>query len=293
MISPRLFHNGISILAEIIKPLMKRSIKVAAILFVALSFKTIISNAENTNPVIFFNSGIKNLIKKDKIIISGTIKDDDGNVVENAKVIFDTTTMAVTDKDGKFSFELGTVIPGSHNIYFSSDGLTTVVRTYYPVMGSSNYNVILRKQIGKIRQVNAEPVHAAIKDSIVAIKKETVVSAPVVSAPVSSPIATPSSVILDLPSIIFKANATELTGEHKSFLDIIADKLKAKPSVKIDVKAYTPEHNYTPYIAQKRLANIVKYLVEKKGIAVSRLKKVTVVGGGEENTIDLMNSEEK
>jgi outer membrane protein OmpA-like peptidoglycan-associated protein len=274
---------------------MKRSIKVAAILFVALSFKTIISNAENTNPVIFFNSGIKNSIKEDKIVISGTIKDDDGNPVENAKVIFDTTAMAVTDKDGKFSFELGAVTPGSHNIYFTSDGLTTVVRTYYPVMLSSNYTVVLRKQIGKTREVNTEPVHPVIKDSVITIKKETVVPATVAPAPATSsvPAFTATSIVLDLPSIIFKANATELSGENKSFLDIVADKLKANPSVKIDVKAYMHEHDNNSYITQRRLANIVKYLVEKKGVAASRLKKVTVVGGGEENTIDLMNSEEK
>ena len=139
---------------------MKRSIKIAGILFVALSFTTIISKAENTNPV--------NLIKQDKIIISGTIKDENGNPVENTEILFDTTAMAVTDKNGSFSFKPAAITPSSHNIYFSRDSFATVVRTYYPVMLSANYNVVLYRQINsnKTKYVSIEPVYAERKDTM-------------------------------------------------------------------------------------------------------------------------------
>jgi hypothetical protein len=240
------------------KPLL-RLITVAAILFAMFGFKA-------SKPGM------------DKIIISGSVKDQDGNPLEKAKVLFDTTVMALTDKDGKFSFELTLITPAAHNIYFTDDSFTTAVRTYYPVMLSSNYDVMLRKVLTK-RQIN---IGGPVPTTIDTVKAVTKTKEPVPA----------ENVVLDLPSIIFKINMTGLNSENKAFLDIISGMLSKNPAVKIDIKAYTPEHDENPVIAQKRLANIVKYLVEK-GISARRLKKVTIAGGGEENTIDLVNSTEQ
>jgi hypothetical protein len=285
-----------------------RCAKIITVLFVLLGFKSIHSVAENKNikPAAIFYSAVKNskLINEDKVVISGTVKDEHGKPLEKARIIFDSTEVALTDKDGKFSFEPSAITPEHHNIYFSCDSFVTIVRTYYPVMLSANYDVVLRKQFGNGEQLSI-PFHAIIKDSVHTTKSEpihtvnetihTINNDSVHTTISKEPVATTNAivpVILDLPSILFKANETELVGENKGFLDIISEKLKDNPTVRIDIKAYTPENDPNSLIAQKRLANIVRYLVEKKGIAADRLNKVTVPGGGDENVIDLMNSGE-
>jgi hypothetical protein len=282
--------------------------KIIAVLFVLLGFKSINSLAENKNikPAAIFHSKVENnkLINDDEVVISGTVKDEHGKPLEKARIIFDSTEVALTDKEGKFSFKPAAITPERHNIYFSCDSFVTVVRTYYPVMLSASYDVVLRKQFGNGEQLSI-PFHVAIKDSVHAIKSEPIAtvnettthiinndSIHTISKIPANTVNAVTPVILDLPSILFKANETELVGENKGFLDIISEKLKENLTVRIDIKAYTPENDPNSLIAQKRLANIVRYLVEKKGIAAGRLNKVTVPGGGDENVIDLMNSEQ-
>jgi len=275
--------------------------KIIATLFIIFNF-TSISNAriKNINTSIVFEQSFesKSLTDTGKNIISGIVKDENGNVLENTKVLFDTIAVAITDENGKFSFEPTRVTPSSHNIYFSRDSFATVVRTYYPVMLSANYNVMLYRQMGvnKAKQISDEPLFIKTKDSVAAVSKKPLHisnESPVRTINKDSSVATPVIVAgeLDLPSILFKTNATALTAQSKAFLDIISEKLKDNPAVVIDIKANVPEHDYNPTIAQKRLANIVRYLVAN-GIAADRLNKITVVGGGEVNTIDLVSSKE-
>jgi outer membrane protein OmpA-like peptidoglycan-associated protein len=277
-----------------------RAGRIVIMLFAALVFKNISTKAaiKNINPFTIFDLGFggKNLLDTDTIIISGTIKDDNGNLLENATILFDTVAEAITGKDGRFSFEPKQINPGVHNIYFSCDNFGTVVRTYYSVMLSSNYNVVLYRQINtsKVNPVNKEPLHPINNKTIQPVKKDSVlVVKDEILHSVNADSANASTIIvaeeLDFPSIIFKANATALTGEHKEFLDIISEKLKNNPTVKIDIKAYTPEHGLSPLIAEKRVANIIKYLMAK-GISADRLIKITEAGGGEENTIDLVKA---
>jgi hypothetical protein len=273
-----------------IQMIKKPLFKITALLFIIVNLYSAALQAgiKNIKPVI--------ALSVDKVIISGTVKDEDGKPLENARIIFDTTEMAVTDKDGKFSFELGEVKPASHNVYFSYDNFATVVRTYYPVMGSANFNIILRKQVSAVKQLTNElPVHAAIKDTVHIAIKDTVRE--VINYPVQLPKKDSSQVIsvtpteeLDFPTIIFKKDATALVSENKSFLDIVSEKLKNNPTVKIDIKANTPKYDPNSPVAQQRLANIVKYLIEN-GIAAKRLNKKIIVGGGDVNTVDFFSSE--
>ena len=290
--------------------------KIIATLFIIFNF-TSISNAriKNINTSIVFEQSFesKSLTDTGKNIISGIVKDENGNVLENTKVLFDTIAVAITDENGKFSFEPTRVTPSSHNIYFSRDSFATVVRTYYPVMSSANYNVVLYRQINlnSTKSVSVEPALTINKETVTAqpmhnrilpvvkpivktdtiVKINTVVKEDTVVA-VKNDLSNTTTVVaaeLDFPSIIFKINTTALTAQSKAFLDIISEKLKENPTTKIDIKANIPVHDYNPIIAQKRLANIVRYLVAN-GIAADRLNKETVVGGGELNTIDFINS---
>ena len=233
------------------------------------------------------HSDIKiNLNKTEKIsgevVISGAVKSEEGKPLANTKIIFDSTEVALTDKDGKFSFNPGKISPSGHNIYFYCDSFVTVIRTYYPVMLSVSFDIVLRRQFGGDGQERIKPFHIALKDS--AVTKKTIEPTKIIAAPI---------VTLDLPSILFKENETELGNQNRTFLDFIAKKLNDNPSVKIDIKAYTPESNPNSTIAQTRLTNIIKYLTEKKGISATRLNKVTEPGGGDENVIDLVNSQEQ
>jgi hypothetical protein len=256
----------------------------------------------------------KNLINTDKIVISGTIKDETGNPLEKASIFFDSTEVAVTDKDGKFSFELNGITPNSHSVYFSSESFVTVVRSYYPVMLSTSYDIILRRQFSNVKTAVSEPVHIVKKDSVhaitiqllpiankdsvhliknqplpAAIKRDSISLVSKDSSHISNAIVADE---LDLPSIIFNKNGTALTSLDKAFLDIISEKLKNHPAIKIDIKAYTPEHDFNLITAQNRLKNIVKYLVAK-GIASERLNTDIIAGGGDLNTVDLFNRKSK
>jgi outer membrane protein OmpA-like peptidoglycan-associated protein len=282
--------------------------KITALLFIVFSFKSIsYAGIENEDISTIFDQGFKNKNPADtgKIVISGIIKDGNGNPLENTRILFDTVTVATTDENGTFSFEPVTVTPSIHNIYFSRDSFATVVRTYYPVMLSANYNVVLYRQINSntAKPVSIQPVHAEHKDTIQVVqnkilpiikptvKADTVVTIKKDLSNTTTTTTVAAAAELDFPSIIFKINATALTAQSKAFLDIVSEKLRDNPTIKIDIKANTPVHDYNPTIAQKRLANIVRYLVAN-GIAADRLNKITVTGGGEVNTIDFVNSKE-
>ena len=155
------FHNSqlrrdILPAAKPYRIILSRFNKVAAAVFTVLSFKSISSKAgfKNTKPVTVFDSSYnyKNSPVNGISTISGVIREYKGGPLENANVMFEGKQVAVTDKDGKFSFELEPVNLeieepnfSSRNIYFSYDSLITAVRTYHYAMCSTNYDVTLYK----------------------------------------------------------------------------------------------------------------------------------------------------
>jgi len=237
----------------------------------------------------------------DTIVISGSVKDENGKAIENAAIIFDSTEMTTTSADGKFSFQLNDISKSSHNIYFTADGFITVIRSYNPVMGSSNYDLILRKQLGistqtnikVVRVIKKDTITTAVKDTIATIKKDTTVELvkPKTDTVTTSATTNQTFIELDFPSILFKPATTGLTAQDKAFLDIVAAKLKENPTVKIDIRANTHEHDDNPSLSQTRLTNIVNYL-KKAGIAPVRLNKMVVPKGGDENSVDIISSKE-
>jgi hypothetical protein len=257
------FHN--SQLKRAIVPVAKkrklfltRFNKIAAAFFTVLSFKNIQANAaiKNTNSVTVVDTNFKSksLSSNDKIIISGTIKGFDGKALEKATVIFDSIQVAITNAEGKFSFELDEVSAVSHNLYFNYNDLITVVRNYHPAMLAANYDVVLYRR--------GEGSHTA-----------GVMKMPEI----------------DLPSLVFKTGVIKLTNDQKAMLEIVAKKLKENPDANIEIIGYPLMHSKRRFDSHHRVENIKKYLVEKQGISPERIA-ANLEFSGDSNTVDIKQS---
>ena len=246
--------------------------KIAAAFFTVLSFKTIASAAadKNLKPSIAFDSNhkTKTSLSGDKIIISGTIKDGEGKPLEKATITFDSAQVAITDAEGKFSFEIATVTATSHNLYFSYGDLITAVRNYHPAMLSANYDVALKERSKEEHFTMGAPPP-------------------------------PFRMLGDLPSLRFKTNSFKLSNDHKAMLATIAAKMKSYPDARITVTAYPPRERLQYSggkifgdMSFKRLEAIRKYLVEMQGISLDRITTLSDAGAeGDENTIDIKPDE--
>jgi hypothetical protein len=231
--------------------------KIAAAFFTILSFKAIASQGavkkESIAAAVDPRFKNKQLVVTDKILISGTVKDFQGKPLEGVSITLDSIQMAVTDKEGKFSFEVKEIAAVSHNLYFNYGDMVTVVRSYHPTMESSTYDITLDKQ--------GEVFHTI----------------GVITAPPPLPY---------LPSLNFKTNASKLSADNKIILSIIAKRLKENPFANITITAY-PGVCGRQYIYQYRIDNIKKYLVLKEGISPDRITANCEIDGGDKNTVDM------
>jgi len=239
------------------KLLLSKFNKIAAAFFTVLSFKAFPLQASNDRPSTELDANFKKNVQPipGKIIISGTIKNAEGNPLEKATVSFDSVAVATTDAEGKYSFELESVTSTSHLIYFNYKDLVTVVRNYHPVMLSTSYDIKLYK---------TENIGTSITGGVI------------------------DMAIFDLPSLVFKTKEVKLNADNRTLLSIVAAKMKANPTAAITVTASPAEHHGQP-ICNSRLNNIKKYLVEKEGIAADRIT-LNSEYGGDPNTIDLKSN---
>jgi OOP family OmpA-OmpF porin len=95
----------------------------------------------------------------------------------------------------------------------------------------------------------------------------------------------------DLPSIQFKGNA-KLTKDAQAILASVAQKINANPTCKIKVVGYGASDKKAQQTSWERVNAVIKYLVEKQGIAESRF--VFSYGQeGDSNTVDLQGTTEE
>ncbi|MGG9963542.1 hypothetical protein [Ferruginibacter sp. SUN106] len=255
------FHNT-QLQRDILPIASKRNVipykftKIAAAIFAVLSFRSLSlqANKKTTTTILDADYAAKKIPTSGKVIISGTIKDSEGHPLENATVIFDVAQVAVTDKEGKFSFELPEAAATSHTLYFNYGDLITAVRNYHPAMLSTTYDVVLNKK--------GEGFH---------------------TMGIAMP---PSDQLGALPSLLFKTNAYKLNADNKAILAAVAAKMKAVPDALITVNAYAGSCG-RQYIYSYRVYNIKKYLIEKQGISEDRITTNVEVGGGDQNTVDI------
>ena len=102
-----------------------------------------------------------------------------------------------------------------------------------------------------------------------------------------NPVAVVPTCPCDYPSILFKGNATALSGDNKAMLATVASKLKANPNCNITINGYPEASKASQANCQKRLDMIKMYLIEKEGISADRITTNCEVAGGDKNTVDV------
>lgn len=99
--------------------------------------------------------------------------------------------------------------------------------------------------------------------------------------------------ITSLPSISFKSGGAKLNRESMSLLDAVAVQMRNNPSCKVKVLGHPESNKSSQQKAYDRVEAIIKYLVEKQGIAESRFIFAYEGGNGDSNTVDLMGTTEE
>jgi OOP family OmpA-OmpF porin len=94
-----------------------------------------------------------------------------------------------------------------------------------------------------------------------------------------------------LPSVQFKGN-TKLTKDAQAVLAAAAAQLKANPTCNVKVIGYGASSKSAQQQSWERVNAVIKYLVEKQGIAESRLLFV-YAQDGDANTVDLQGTTEQ
>ncbi|MES2774270.1 MAG: carboxypeptidase-like regulatory domain-containing protein [Bacteroidota bacterium] len=181
----------------------------------------------------------KEKLPKQKVTVTGTITNENGGVLENAKVAFDSIA-TTTDKDGRFSFEITNDNTDFHHLYFSYEGMVSEVRSYHPAMGATSFDVRLEKP---------DPLRC-----------RSYVMGGISSYPTT-----------DFPTLEMKKDQLILSKDNLDTLSIIAVKIKAFPGMLVQIVAYADKAKHK-LNAQKRLDAIVKFLVKKMGIDTERLR---------------------
>jgi hypothetical protein len=172
-------------------------------------------------------------------IISGTVKNSKGDLLESATVTLNDSVIAITDRNGFFQFEWKEKKTGSYTLYFKYPGLITLVRQYHTAMQSTTFNVTLTEPYTQdilYQILGGEPVVLTTKD-------------------------------LPCETLLFSAAAKKPDVAMKKKLALLATWMRNNPGVAISFSAYGP------YITlnNNRQNEIKKYLVEKEGIGSDRL----------------------
>lgn len=102
----------------------------------------------------------------------------------------------------------------------------------------------------------------------------------------------PSCTISALPSVQFKGVTTKLSKDAMVVLSAAAAQLKANPTCNVKVIGYGATSKAAQQQSWERVSAVINYLVEKQGIAESRLLFV-YAQDGKANTVDLQGTTEE
>ena len=97
--------------------------------------------------------------------------------------------------------------------------------------------------------------------------------------------------VSDLPSIQFKSGA-KLSKDAQKLLDAAGAKIKANPNCKVKVIGHPAASKAAQQLSYERVSAVIKYLVEKQGVAENRFIFNYDGGSGDANTIDLQGTTE-
>lgn len=191
------------------------------------------------------------------ITINGVVKDEHGQLLENAQVRFGDSIIVKTDHEGRFKIEF---VPakdqGATTLLFSFPGMVSTVRNYHPAMLSTSYDVLL------YLPHDGEPSYT-------------------MGVPVSHWQNVP-------PTTIEFSNSTKaLNVAAKKALSELALWMRNNPDVIVKVMAYVTDKN-SRKAAINFLALVRKHMVDMEGIGVERFSgDWSVVKGLPKNMIEI------
>jgi hypothetical protein len=97
------------------------------------------------------------------------------------------------------------------------------------------------------------------------------------------------SEIASLPSIMFKAGSSELTGGDIDSLNKVATQIQGHPFCAVECILTTPRNKKNQQIQVRRFSNIVKYLLEIKGLHEKQVSQQYHDATDHENVFDLIS----
>lgn len=98
--------------------------------------------------------------------------------------------------------------------------------------------------------------------------------------------------ITNLPSIEFRNNSVRISRDAEAILASVAEQLRANPECRVRVSGHGPVSKAAQQLSWDRVNAVIRYLVEKQGIAESRF--IFEYGTeGDPNTVDLMGTTEQ
>jgi outer membrane protein OmpA-like peptidoglycan-associated protein len=95
--------------------------------------------------------------------------------------------------------------------------------------------------------------------------------------------------ITNLPSIQFRGNSIRISQDAEAMLANVAEQLKANPECRVRISGHGPVSKAAQQLSWDRVNAVIKYLVEKQGIAESRF--IFEYGTeGDPNSVDLIGT---
>jgi outer membrane protein OmpA-like peptidoglycan-associated protein len=244
------FHN--SQLNRNIEPVVIRNKFLHKISAIAASVLALVALKPNTakaqGEIIHFPTQTDKTTKKstttikDSINIKGVVKNEKNEALQNVLIKMDGVGETKTDENGVYDFGI-IKVENAHNIYYSCPNYVPVVRSYNAVMGSTVMDIVMGH-----RDSNAVVYNDIIMGDIASFYDSK-------SVPTST---------------MFSKGKLIVTNDCKAILSSIAYKLKENPYATITINAYFKKKDNQKMQA-KRVNEIVKYLVEKEGIAQDRI----------------------
>lgn len=218
--------------------------RIAAILAIISPGPTPAKAENDLQPKLHFTNRLNDdLPSKGKIVtITGTVKNGQGKAIEGAVVYVDNTLMTKSDAYGRFSFELPLdTLSKLYTLSFGYPEMVTAIRNYHPVMESTSYDIILRRE--------AKGSYTASYIGAITF----------------------SYIGLDSFTFKFKKASALVDNECKNELANLAVLLRTHPSLVIEFIGYgtTPKEKS---LVKKRINAVIGLLENEEGISIERLK---------------------
>jgi len=99
--------------------------------------------------------------------------------------------------------------------------------------------------------------------------------------------------ITNLPSVQFKSGSASLSRDAQAVLAGAASQIKANPGCRIKIIGYGVTNKRAQQLSWDRVNTVIRYFVEKQGIAEDRFLFIYAQEGGDANTVDLQGTTEE